>query len=172
MAGKKGQRTINIYAFFFSIVAYLFVLQIGTLLSGMLMGFRYPNGMLGIQGIFETISLVLVLTVVFLLASQAGFTIIRRAEADKKNFIIYDIFVIFSMAITGIYVVIAYGNAWFGLPNVATIAATAFSLKNVNKTTYEVVKDTRAYRNEQARQERDRIRKQEKQARKQAKNSK
>ena len=154
MAAKKGQRTINIYAFFFSLVAFLFVLQLGTGLAGALMGFRYPNGLLGMTTVFGTISLVLVLTVIFLVASQAGFAIIRKAEADKKNYIIYHSLVIFVMAVSAIYVGVAYRNAWFTLPNILTIAATAYSLKNINRSKYEVVKGTRAWRNEQARKER------------------
>ena len=159
MAGKKGQRTINIYAFFFSLVAFLFILQLGTGLAGALMGFRYPNGMLGMTGVVGTISLVIVLTVIFLLASQAGYTIIRKAEADKKNYIIYNIFVIAYMALFAVYVASAYKNIFFAIPNVLTIAATAFSLKNVNRSKYEVVKGTRAWRNEQARKEREEMRK-------------
>ena len=157
MAGKKGQRTINIYAFFFSLVAFLFVLQLGTGLAGALMGFRYPDGLLGMTTLFGTISLVLVLTVIFLVASQAGFAIIRRAEADKKNYIIYHSLVIFVMAISAIYIGVAYKDAWFVLPNVLTIAATAYSLKNVNRSKYEVVRGTRAWRNEQARKERQEL---------------
>ena len=166
MAGKKGQRTINIYAFFFSLVAFLFVLQLGTGLAGALMGFRYPNGLLGMTGIVGTISLVLVLTVIFLAASQAGFAIIRRAEADKKNYIIYHSIVIFIMLIDALYIVTAYKNVWFILPNIFTAAATAFSLKNVNRSKYEVVKGTRAWRNEQARRERKEMQEKLKQSRK------
>lgn len=166
MAGKKGQRTINIYAFFFSLVAFLFVLQLGTGLAGALMGFRYPNGLLGMTGIVGTISLVLVLTVIFLGASQAGFTIIRRAEADKRNYIIYHILVIFVMALSAAYVAAAYKNVWFILPNVFTIASTAYSLKNVNRSKYEVVKGTRAWRNEQARKERQEMKAKMKNSRK------
>ena len=154
MAGKKGQRTINIYAFFFSLVAFLFVMQLGTGIAGALMGFRYPDGLLGMTGVINTISLVIVLTAIFLAASSAGFIVIRKAEADKKNFIIYHSIVIAVMALSAIYIVGAYKNAWFILPNLFTIAATAYSLKNVNKTKYEVVKGTRAWRNEQARKER------------------
>lgn len=166
MADKKGQRTINIYAFFFSLVAFLFVLQLGTGLAGALMGFRYPNGLLGMTGIVGTISLVLVLTVIFLAASQAGFAIIRRAEADKQNYIIYHSIVIFIMAIDALYIVAAYKNVWFILPNIFTVAATAFSLKNVNRSKYEVVKGTRAWRNEQARRERKEMKEKLKQSRK------
>ncbi len=166
MAGKKGQRTINIYAFFFSLVAFLFVLQLGTGLAGALMGFRYPNGLLGMTGIVGTISLVLVLTVIFLGASQAGFTIIRRAEADKRNYIIYHILVIFVMTLSAAYVAAAYKNVWFILPNVFTIASTAYSLKNVNRSKYEVVKGTRAWRNEQARKERQEMKAKMKNSRK------
>ena len=154
MAGKKGQRTINIYAFFFSLVAFLFVMQLGTGVAGALMGFRYPDGLLGMTGVVNTISLIIVLTAIFLAASSAGFIVIRKAEADKKNFIIYHSIVIAVMALSAIYIVGAYKNAWFILPNLFTIAATAYSLKNVNKTKYEVVKGTRAWRNEQARKER------------------
>ena len=154
MAGKKGQRTINIYAFFFSLVAFLFVMQLGTGIAGALMGFRYPDGLLGMTGVINTISLIIVLTAIFLAASSAGFIVIRKAEADKKNFIIYHSIVIAVMALSAIYIVGAYKNAWFILPNLFTIAATAYSLKNVNKTKYEVVKGTRAWRNEQARKER------------------
>ena len=158
MAGKKGQRTINIYAFFFSLVAFLFVMQLGTGIAGALMGFRYPDGLLGMTGVINTISLVIVLTAIFLAASSAGFIVIRKAEADKKNFIIYHSIVIAVMALSAIYIVGAYKNAWFILPNLFTIAATAYSLKNVNKTKYEVVKGTRAWRNEQARKERAEMR--------------
>ena len=154
MAGKKGQRTINIYAFFFSLVAFLFVMQLGTGIAGALMGFRYPDGLLGMTGVVNTISLVIVLTAIFLAASSAGFIVIRKAEADKKNFIIYHSIVIAVMALGLIYVILAYKNAWLALPNVFTIAATGYSLKNVNKSKYEVVKGTRAWRNEQARKER------------------
>ncbi|MBQ4409938.1 MAG: hypothetical protein K5772_02230 [Clostridia bacterium] len=154
MAGKKGQRTINIYAFFFSLVAFLFVMQLGTGIAGALMGFRYPDGLLGMTGVINTISLIIVLTAIFLAASSAGFIVIRKAEADKKNFIIYHSIVIAVMALSAIYIVGAYKNVWFILPNLFTIAATAYSLKNVNKSKYEVVKGTRAWRNEQARKER------------------
>lgn len=154
MAGKKGQRTINIYAFFFSLVAFLFVMQLGTGIAGALMGFRYPDGLLGMTGVVNTISLIIVLTAIFLAAASAGFIVIRKAEADKKNFIIYHSIVIAVMALSAIYIVGAYKNVWFILPNLFTIAATAYSLANVNKTKYEVVKGTRAWRNEQARKER------------------
>ena len=154
MAGKKGQRTINIYAFFFSLVAFLFVMQLGTGIAGALMGFRYPDGLLGMTGVINTISLVIVLTAIFLAASSAGFVIIRKAEADKKNFVIYQTIVIAVMALSAIYIIGAYKNVWFILPNLFTIAATAYSLKNVNRSKYEVVKGTRAWRNEQARKER------------------
>ena len=166
MAGKKGQRTINIYAFFFSLVAFLFVMQLGTGIAGALMGFRYPDGLLGMTGVVNTISLVIVLTVIFLAASSAGFIVIRKAEADKKNFIIYHCIVIAVMVLGLIYVIMAYKNAWFALPNVFTIAATAFSLKNVNRSKYEVVKGTRAWRNEQARKERAEMLAKEKASRK------
>ena len=145
MAGKKGQRTINIYAFFFSLVAFLFVMQLGTGIAGALMGFRYPDGLLGMTGVINTISLIIVLTAIFLAASSAGFIVIRKAEADKKNFIIYHSIVIAVMALSAIYIVGAYKNVWFILPNLFTIAATAYSLKNVNKSKYEVVKGTRAW---------------------------
>ncbi len=158
MAGKKGQRTINIYAFFFSLVAFLFVMQLGTGIAGALMGFRYPDGLLGMTGVVNTISLVIVLTAIFLAASSAGFIVIRKAEADKKNFVIYHSIVIAVMALSAIYMIGAYKNVWFMLPNLFTIAATAYSLKNVNKTKYEVVKGTRAWRNEQARKERAEMR--------------
>ena len=154
MAGKKGQRTINIYAFFFSLVAFLFVMQLGTGIAGALMGFRYPDGLLGMTGVINTISLVIVLTAIFLAASSAGFVIIRKAEADKKNFVIYHTIVIAVMALSAIYIIGAYKNVWFILPNLFTIAATVYSLKNVNRSKYEVVKGTRAWRNEQARKER------------------
>ena len=154
MAGKKGQRTINIYAFFFSLVAFLFVMQLGTGIAGALMGFRYPDGLLGMTGVINTISLVIVLTAIFLAASSAGFVIIRKAEADKKNFVIYHTIVIAVMALSAISIIGAYKNVWFILPNLFTIAATAYSLKNVNRSKYEVVKGTRAWRNEQARKER------------------
>ena len=154
MAGKKGQRTINIYAFFFSLVAFLFVMQLGTGIAGALMGFRYPDGLLGMTGVINTISLVIVLTAIFLAASSAGFVIIRKAEADKKNFVIYHTIVIAVMALSAIYIIGAYKNVWFILPNLFTIAATEYSLKNVNRSKYEVVKGTRAWRNEQARKER------------------
>ena len=154
MAGKKGQRTINIYAFFFSLVAFLFVMQLGTGIAGALMGFRYPDGLLGMTGVINTISLVIVLTAIFLAASSAGFVIIRKAEADKKNFVIYHTIVIAVMTLSAIYIIGAYKNVWFILPNLFTIAATAYSLKNVNRSKYEVVKGTRAWRNEQARKER------------------
>ena len=94
------------------------------------------------------------LTAIFLAAASAGFIVIRKAEADKKNFIIYHSIVIAVMALSAIYIVGAYKNVWFILPNLFTIAATAYSLANVNKTKYEVVKGTRAWRNEQARKER------------------
>ena len=158
MAGKKGQRTINIYAFFFSLVAFLFVMQLGTGIAGALMGFRYPDGLLGMTGVVNTISLVIVLTAIFLAASSAGFIIIRKAEADKKNFVIYHCIVIGVMLLSAIYVIGAYKNAWWILPNIFTIAATAYSLKNVNRSRYEVVKGTRAWRNEQARKERAEMR--------------
>lgn len=154
MADKKGQRTINIYAFFFSLVAFLFVMQLGTGIAGALMGFRYPDGLLGMTGVINTISLVIVLTAIFLGASQAGFIVIRKAQADRRNYIIYHSIVIVVMVLSAIYMIGAYKNAWFALPNLLTIAATAFSLKNVNKSKYEVVKGTRAWRNEQARKER------------------
>ena len=159
MAGKKGQRTINIYAFFFSLVAFLFVMQLGTGIAGALMGFSYPSGLLGMTGVINTISLILVLTAIFLAASQAGFIIIRKAEADKKNYVIYHSLVIAIMALSALYVIGAYKNAWFALPNIFTIAATAYSLKNVNRSKYEVVKGTRAWRNEQARKEQAEMRK-------------
>ena len=158
MAGKKGQRTINIYAFFFSLVAFLFVMQLGTGIAGALMGFRYPDGLLGMTGVINTISLVIVLTAIFLAASSAGFIIIRKAEADKKNFIIYHCIVIAVMLLGLVYVIGAYKNVWWILPNIFTIAATAYSLKNVNRSRYEVVKGTRAWRNEQARKERAEMR--------------
>ena len=154
MADKKGQRTINIYAFFFSLVAFLFVMQLGTGIAGALMGFRYPDGLLGMTGVINTISLVIVLTAIFLGASQAGFIVIRKAQADRRNYIIYHSIVIVVMVLSAVYMIGAYKNAWFALPNLLTIAATAFSLKNVNKSKYEVVKGTRAWRNEQARKER------------------
>ena len=154
MAGKKGQRTINIYAFFFSLVAFLFVMQLGTGIAGALMGFRYPDGLLGMTGVVNTISLIIVLTAIFLAAASAGFIVIRKAEADKKNFIIYHSIVIAVMVLSAIYMIGAYKNVWFTLPNLFTNAATAYSLVNVNKTKYEVVKGTRAWRNEQARKER------------------
>ena len=158
MAGKKGQRTINIYAFFFSLVAFLFVMQLGTGIAGALMGFRYPDGLLGMTGVVNTISLIIVLTAIFLAASSAGFIIIRKAEADKKNFIIYHCIVIAVMVLSAIYILGAYKNVWWILPNLFTIAATAYSLKNVNRSRYEVVKGTRAWRNEQARKERAEMR--------------
>ncbi|MBO4881250.1 MAG: hypothetical protein J5555_06165 [Firmicutes bacterium] len=158
MAGKKGQRTINIYAFFFSLVAFLFVMQLGTGIAGALMGFRYPDGLLGMTGVVNTISLIIVLTAIFLAASSAGFIVIRKAEADKKNFVIYHCIVIGVMALSAVYVIGAYKNVWWILPNIFTIAATAYSLKNVNRSRYEVVKGTRAWRNEQARKERAEMR--------------
>ena len=158
MAGKKGQRTINIYAFFFSLVAFLFVMQLGTGIAGALMGFRYPDGLLGMTGVVNTISLIIVLTAIFLAASSAGFIVIRKAEADKKNFVIYHCIVIGVMALSVVYVIGAYKNVWWILPNIFTIAATAYSLKNVNRSRYEVVKGTRAWRNEQARKERAEMR--------------
>ena len=160
MAGKKGQRTINIYAFFFSLVAFLFVMQLGTGIAGALMGFRYPDGLLGMTGVVNTISLIIVLTAIFLAASSAGFIVIRKAEADKKNFVIYHSIVIAVMALSAVYVIGAYKNVWWILPNIFTIAATAYSLKNVNRSRYEVVKGTRAWRNEQARKERAEMRSQ------------
>ena len=105
-------------------------------------------------GVVNTISLIIVLTAIFLAAASAGFIVIRKAEADKKNFIIYHSIVIAVMVLSAIYMIGAYKNAWFTLPNLFTIAATAYSLANVNKTKYEVVKGTRAWRNEQARKER------------------
>ena len=161
MAGKKGQRTINIYAFFFSLVAFLFVLQFGTGLLGALLGFRYPSGMQSVSGFFSTFTAVLTLTVLFLLASQAGFTIIRKAEADKSITKVYNIIVIAVMAFEAVYVFLAYRNVFLLLPNLFTIAATAYSLANINRSKYEVVRGSRAWKNEQARQERKKVREQQ-----------
>ena len=157
MAGKKGQRTINIYAFFFSLVAFLFVLQLGTGLLGALMGWRYPSGMHTVHGFIGTFSAVLTLTVLFLLASQAGFTIITRAEADKAIMKVYNGIVIAVMLLEAVYVFLMYKNAFLMLPNALTIAATAYSLVNIGRSKYEVVKGTRAWRNEQARKEREEL---------------
>ena len=139
MAGKKGQRTINIYAFFFSLVAFLFVMQLGTGIAGALMGFRYPDGLLGMTGVVNTISLIIVLTAIFLAASSAGFIIIRKAEADKKNFIIYHCIVIAVMALSAIYVIGAYKNVWWILLILAGVIIIPLVIGKVKKTKWEVV---------------------------------
>ena len=130
-------------------------MQLGTHIAGALMGFHYPDGLLGMTGVVNTICFVIVLSAIFLGASQAGFIVIRKAEADKKNYIIYHSIVLVVMVLGAIYMVGAYKYFWFTLPNLFTIAATAYSLKNVNRSKYDVVKGTRAWRNEQARRERE-----------------
>lgn len=155
MAVKKGQRTINIYAFFFSLVVFLFVMQLGSGLFGALMGFRYPSGMLGVTGIISTFAAVSVLTIVFLIASQAGFEVIRRAAADKVITVWYNRIVIGIMLVEAVYVFSLYKNVWFLLPNLLTSAATVYSLVNINRSKAEVVKSSRAWKKAQERKQRE-----------------
>ena len=105
--------------------------------------------------VFILAFLPLVLAVYFLLGRLPERICANKVFLILASFVFYGWREILVMAVSAIFVAVHYGNIWFVLPNAFTIAATTFSLANVNRSKFEVVRGTRAYRNEQARRERE-----------------
>lgn len=150
---KKGQLTINIYAFFFSLVAFLFVLQLGAGVIGALMRFSYPGNLSPLDDFWSIFGAVSSLTVVFMLASQVGTIVIRRAEASPKIFVVYNLIVLFIMFTGAVWIFYVYRQIWFILPNVITILGTIFALRNRQRSRQEIVESSWAYKREQKNKE-------------------
>lgn len=150
-AEKKGQRTIDIYAFFFSLVAFLFIMQLGSGLMGSLSGYSFPGNLTSVKGVFNYFGYLLGMTVMLLLAAQAGFVIIRKAEASTKIFKLFDIIVSIFMVITSAYILLLYRNPIYPIPCIIVIVLSLFSLKHAGENRFDLVKKTKAYENEQKR---------------------
>ncbi len=150
---KKGQRTINIYAFFFSLVAFLFVLQLGSGIVGALMRFSYPGNLSSLNDFWSIFGAVSSLTVIFMLASQAGTIVIRRAEASPQIFVVYNLIVLIIMFMGAVWLFYVYKQVWFIMPNVITILGTIFALRNRNRSRQEIIESSWAYKREQRKQE-------------------
>ncbi len=128
----QGQLTINIFAMFMSVFAFLFVQQAGVLLMNVMFSLNYPSNLDNAKGIFASFSLVIFLTFLFGLASQIGYEVIRRTKAEKKIYVVYNIIILVLLAIQGVTVaVMTY--PLYAAPNLFISIATLYGVYAVNK---------------------------------------
>lgn len=156
-AEKKGQRTIDIYAFFFSLVVFLFIMQLGSGLMGSLSGYSFPGNLTSVIGVWNYLGYIFGMTMMLLAASQAGFVVIRKAQATTRIFAFFDIIVTAIMVITSAYIVLLYKNPVYTIPCVVVILTSLFSLRHVNENRFDLIKKTKAYANEQKRKEKKKL---------------
>jgi hypothetical protein len=128
----QGQLTINIFAMFMSVFAFLFVQQAGVLLMNVMFSLNYPSNLDNVKGIFPAFSLVIFLTFLFGLASQMGYEIIRRTKAEKKIYVVYNVIVLILLAIQGVTVAVMTYPI-YAAPNLFVSIATLYGVYAINK---------------------------------------
>lgn len=126
----QAKITVNIFAMFISIVVFLFIQQAGILLLNVLFDLNYPRDVSNIDGFFGAISYILVLTGIFGLAAQVGFSMIQRVNAEAKIYVVYNTLTLFILIVQGI-TVYAMIHPMYIVPNIFICAATFYGLYKI-----------------------------------------
>lgn len=126
----QGKLTINIFAMFISIVVFLFIQQAGILLLNVLFDLNYPKDVSNINGFFGAISYIMVLTGIFGLAAQVGFSMIQRVNAEEKIYFVYNTLTLFILLVQGV-TVYAMIHPMYIVPNIFICAATFYGLYKI-----------------------------------------
>lgn len=129
---KEGQLTINIFAMFMSLSVFLFIQQAGILLINVMFSLSYPSNLDNVTNFIGSIILIVFLTFLFGLATQAGFGIIRRTDAENKIYLVYNVITLFIIIIQGISVAMMVAPMYI-VPNLMISAAILYSLYSVIK---------------------------------------
>jgi hypothetical protein len=129
---KEGQLTINIFAMFMSLSVFLFIQQAGILLINVMFSLNYPYNLDIISNFIGSIILIIFLTFLFGFATQVGYGIIRRTEAENKIYLVYNVITLFIITIQGITVAMMVAPMYI-VPNLLIGAAIVYSLYSVIK---------------------------------------
>ena len=129
---KEAQLTINIFAMFMSLFVFLFVQQAGVLLINVMFSLNYPFNLDTISNFIGSIILIIFLTFLFGFATQAGYGVIRRTEAENKIYLVYNAITLFIIIIQGISVAMMVAPMYL-VPNLVIGAAIIYSLYSVIK---------------------------------------
>lgn len=128
----EGQLTINIFAIFISLFVFVFIQQAGILLINIMFSLNYPSNLDTISNFLGSMILIIFLTFLFGFATQIGFSVIRKTDAEYKIYLIYNVVTLLIFIIQGITVAMMVSPIYIA-PNILLSVAIIYSLYSAIK---------------------------------------